>query len=367
MYVIKSEYLKKYLDKNSFKINFLCMKKTLVLIFVIFLLSSCQNEYLEFHKTRQIENTSNRTLEQPNFSFKDIEYLSWITLNKTPDLEFLDKLTTKIDQAKNKVYVEVYIFTEKRLKKALKDAKKRWLDVKVILEKNVYLAWNLNKDTFNELKNAWIEVIYSNPKNYALNHTKMMIIDDEVVISTWNYSYSTFKYNREFFISLKDESYKDIFLKIFENDFNWEKFEISRNNLVLSPFSSREKLEYLLKNAKKSIKIYSHNFWDESIKNILINQKQNNILVQIIFPDLKKVSSNKEIINELKSNKIDLNIINKPEIHAKTILIDDEYLYIWSINFSSYSIDKNREIWILIKNQEIINEFLDIFNDDFFK
>lgn len=343
------------------------MLKKCLLIWLVFLLCSCENEYLEFHKTRQIENTSNIIQNKSAFSFKDIEYLSWITLNYTPSLKFLDELTTKIDQAKNKVYVEVYIFTEKRLKKALKDAKKRWLDVKVILEKNVYLAWNLNKETFNELKNAWIEVVYSNTENYALNHTKMMIIDDEVVISTWNYSYSTFKYNREFFISLKDESYKDVFLEIFENDFNWEKFEISKNNLVLSPFSSREKLEYLIQNAKKSIKIYSHNFWDEDIKNILVNQRQNNILIQMIFPDLKKVSSNKEIINDLKSNKIYIKIIDKPEIHAKTILIDDEYLYIWSINFSNYSIDKNREIWILIKNQEIIKNFLDIFNDDFLK
>ncbi|MBW7954521.1 hypothetical protein H3C61_01785, partial [Candidatus Gracilibacteria bacterium] len=325
------------------------------------------NEYLEFHKTRQIENTSNIIQNKSAFSFKDIEYLSGITLNYTPSLKFLDELTTKIDQAKNKVYVEVYIFTEKRLKKALKDAKKRGLDVKVILEKNVYLAGNLNKETFNELKNAGIEVVYSNTENYALNHTKMMIIDDEVVISTGNYSYSTFKYNREFFISLKDESYKDVFLEIFENDFNGEKFEISKNNLVLSPFSSREKLEYLIQNAKKSIKIYSHNFGDEDIKNILVNQRQNNILIQMIFPDLKKVSSNKEIINDLKSNKIYIKIIDKPEIHAKTILIDDEYLYIGSINFSNYSIDKNREIGILIKNQEIIKNFLDIFNDDFLK
>ncbi len=343
------------------------MLKKYFLIWLIFLLFSCQNEYLEFHNGNSVKDTSNISQDKNDFAFDDIEYFSWIILNHTPSLKFLDELTTKIDSAKNVVYVEVYIFTEKRLKKALKDAKKRWLDVKVILEKNVYLAWNLNKDTFNELKNAWIEIVYSNPKNYALNHTKMMIIDDEIIISTGNYSYSTFKYNREFFISLKDKNYIDIFLKIFENDFNWEKFEIKKNNLVLSPFSSREKLEYLLKNAKKSIKIYAHNFWDENIKDILINQKQNNILIQMIFPDLKKVSSNKEIINDLKSKKIDINIIDKPEIHAKSILIDDEYLYIWSINFSSASIDRNREIWILIKNKEIIKSFLDIFNDDFLK
>jgi phosphatidylserine/phosphatidylglycerophosphate/cardiolipin synthase-like enzyme len=51
-------------------------------------------------------------------------------------------------------------------------------------------------------------------------------------------------------------------------------------------------------------------------------------------------------------------------MHAKAILIDSEYLFIWSINFSDNSIDKNREIWILIKNNEIINDFLYIYKQD---
>jgi len=51
-------------------------------------------------------------------------------------------------------------------------------------------------------------------------------------------------------------------------------------------------------------------------------------------------------------------------MHAKAILIDKEYLFIWSINFSYYSIDRNREVWILIKNSKIINNFLKIYNQD---
>jgi phosphatidylserine/phosphatidylglycerophosphate/cardiolipin synthase-like enzyme len=51
-------------------------------------------------------------------------------------------------------------------------------------------------------------------------------------------------------------------------------------------------------------------------------------------------------------------------MHAKAILTDKKYLYIWSINFSDNSIDNNREIWILIQNNDVINNFIDIFNND---
>lgn len=339
--------------------------KKFIFIILFFLLFSCQNEYLEFHKEKELNKQIQTKLS--DFSFESIKYLSWLTLKKTPDLDLLSDLTTKIDNAKSRVYVEVYIFTEKRLKKSIISAKKRWLDVKVILEKNVYLASNLNKETFKDFEKNGIEVVYSNSWNYSLNHSKMMIIDDLIIISTWNYSYSTFKYNREFFMFLNNKNLLKTFLDIFNFDFMWVRKDIYDNNLVLSPFSSRKKLEYFLKNAKKSIKIYAHNFSDKSISNIILEKQNKWLDIKIIFPDLKKVSSNNDEINILKQSNVNLKLIDKPEIHAKAILIDDKYLYVWSINFSSYSIDENREIWILIKNEDILRQFLGIFNDDFQK
>lgn len=341
------------------------MKKTL--LFLLLFLFSCNNDYQNYHEEKQNLQTQNDELKSQisDFNLEKIKYLSWITLNSTPDTKYLDNLVKKIENAKTKIWVEVYIFTEKRLKNALIKARKSWVKVEILLEKNVYMASNLNKKFYDEFKKAWIDVRYSNSKNYALNHTKMMIIDDEVILSTWNYSYSSFKYNREFFLSIKNPELLKKFEEIFSNDFAWIKKNIYDDNLVLSPFYSRDKMEYLIKNAKNSIKIYSHNFWDENMLNLLKDAQKSWKEVKVIFPSLKKVSSNKEEIEELKNAWINLKTISKPEIHAKTILIDDKYLYIWSVNFSSASMNKNREVGILLSNEEIIKQFLDIFNDDF--
>jgi phosphatidylserine/phosphatidylglycerophosphate/cardiolipin synthase-like enzyme len=119
-------------------------------------------------------------------------------------LDWLDAMVKKIEQSQDRVWVEVYIFTEKRLQKALIDAHKRGIDVKIILEKNVYKAPSLNKKTFQNFEKNGIDVVWSDWEDYSLNHTKMMILDNEFLLSTGNYSYSTFKINREFFISGKD-------------------------------------------------------------------------------------------------------------------------------------------------------------------
>ncbi len=337
------------------------------LFFSILFLSSCEinNDYTKYHQDKNIflQEEKKYKEEIKDFSFEKIKELNEIDIIKTPDTNFLDELVEKINKADSKIYVEIYIFTEKRLKKAILDAKKRWLEVKVLLEKNVYKAPYLNNDIFKEFEKWWIEVKYSKFDNYSLNHTKLMIIDDEAILSTWNYSYSTFKYNREFFLIIKNKDIYNILSYIFNQDFNWIKSSIYDDNLVLSPFYSRDKIEYIIKNAKKSIKIYSHNFNDEKIKNLLI-EKSKEVKVEIIFPDLKKVDSNKEVIDFFKKNKINIYLVDKPEIHAKSIMIDDEFLYIWSINFSKSSIDDNREIWLLLKDKKIISYFSKSFDID---
>ena len=126
-------------------------------------------------------------------------------------------------------------------------------------------------------------------------------------------------------------------------------------------------MEYLLNNAKESIQIYAHNFSDTNMWNILKSQKTKWVSVEMIFPDLKKVASNENEIQDFKENNISIKILDKPEIHAKLILVDNRYLYIGSVNFSPSSIDKNREIWLLIKNPEIVMQIKELFKADFAK
>lgn len=344
------------------------MKKILFLVMSLFFLFSCSNEYKTFHEENNKKIESEKYIKQQvsNFSFEDVKYLSGITLTQTPDTKYLDEIAKKVENAKNRVYLEVYILTETRLQTALKKAHKNWVEVKVLLEKNVYKAPSLNKKSYENLSKSWIDVKYSNPDNYALNHTKMLFIDDEVILSTWNYSYSSFKYNKEFFLNIKNKEINEYFLNIFNADFAWEKLNTYHPNLVLSPFYTREKLDYIIKNAKKEIKIYANNIWDVKILNLLKEAREKGIIVDIIIPSLEKVSSNKDEVEFFKINNINFKHTTwKIQNHAKSILVDDKILYIWSINFSTASIERNREIWILLINEDLIKKFKIFFDKDF--
>ncbi len=340
----------------------------LIIFWVLFISIFSYFFWWEYHKfyenSKELQN-QNKQVESnvQNFQLSDIRTLKNTSISHTPNPQVLTYILDKIDTAQNHVLIEVYILTEKQIKESLKKAQKRGVNVQVILEKNPYKATNINNKTFDFLKKNKINVVWSKWSNYSLNHSKLLLIDNEAIISTWNLSYSTFNFNRDFFIFTKDKKIVSVLEEIFQSDFKWIKQNIYDSNLILSPNYSRNKLHLLINNAQKDIKIYFQYFKDENLEKLLLKKAWEGVKISAIISE----SSWKNDINDIKRLQegwIDIVPLQKIKMHAKMILVDNKYLYIWSINFSNYSLDFNREIGLLLKNQQIITKILDIFQQD---
>ncbi|MDD3144840.1 MAG: phosphatidylserine/phosphatidylglycerophosphate/cardiolipin synthase family protein [Candidatus Gracilibacteria bacterium] len=322
-------------------------------------------EYYNFHKEK-IEISKNESENKKylkDFNLNNINSYENIEIYETPDKKLLENLVEKINNAEKYVYIEVYMLTETRIRESLIKAKKRGIDIKVIMEKDPYLAYSINNKTYDEFQKNNIDVVWSNTKNYSLNHTKLILIDGLNIISTGNLTYSTFTQNRDFFVFIKDNDLNEKLIGIFKDDFTGIKKTIYDKNLVVSPSISREKILKLLDSANNDVKIYMQYFSDDEINNKLIEiRKKKKINISAVIPKTAVDDENTKI---LIKNGINIKEIPKYKMHAKTILIDEKYLLIGSINFSNYSIDKNREIGIIIENRKIISKFLDIFKNDF--
>nr|MDD3720354.1 phospholipase D-like domain-containing protein [Candidatus Gracilibacteria bacterium] len=335
----------------------------LIIILFLFILFSFfyAKEYFLYHTGIAKTNSNFVDVKKSlsDFSFDKIREIDGLEIYNTPDKNLLKLLVEKIRNAKTRVYIEAYIFTEKDLRDALIKAKKSGIDVKVEMEKNVYMAGNLNKNTYNELIKNNIEVVWSDSSDYSLNHSKFFIIDDEVVLSTGNFSYSMFTKNRDFILFINDKIILKSLLENFLLDFKKERDFVYDDNLVLSPFFSREKIEFLLKNAKSDIKLYFPYFEDDVLLKILEDKLNSGTNIEIV------TDKNNERVNELKNIGYKIKVLDKYTEHAKAILIDGTYLYLGSINFSTYSLDKNKETGIIIKDKNIVSKFLDIYKEDF--
>ena len=99
----------------------------IITILLIFFGISFAKEYFSFHSesNSQIEQNTQTKTNLSNFSFDQIREIQNIELFKNPDKNLLKTLVKKIDEAKKRIYIEIYIFTEKDLRAALIRAKKK--------------------------------------------------------------------------------------------------------------------------------------------------------------------------------------------------------------------------------------------------
>jgi len=335
-----------------------------IIVFIIVFTYYNFDEYRTFHQDIiQTEKSKIELLNKiENFKIEDIKNINNIEFYYTPNKELLTKIIDIINNSKKEIYLETYMLTESRTQEAIIKAHKRWVKIQVILEKSPYMSYNINNKAYENLKKTWIEIVWSNKNNYSLNHSKVLLIDDLSIISTGNYTYSTFTNNRDFFIFTDDKNIRKALYENFLNDFVWKNISIYDDNLIFSPSSSRIKFEKLFESANKDIKIYFQYLLDDSLFDKLVKLKtEKNLEVSIVLPE---TAIDDENTKKAEKNWIKISIMKKWTMHAKAILIDEKYLYIWSINFSLNSIDNNREIWILCNNNKIINEFLSIFRED---
>jgi phosphatidylserine/phosphatidylglycerophosphate/cardiolipin synthase-like enzyme len=85
------------------------------------------DEYKTFHQNKiKLEKQKEESIQKINsFEITDIKELKDIQFYYTPNKELLVKIVDLIDNAKNEIYIETYMLTEKRIYEALIKAYKK--------------------------------------------------------------------------------------------------------------------------------------------------------------------------------------------------------------------------------------------------
>jgi phosphatidylserine/phosphatidylglycerophosphate/cardiolipin synthase-like enzyme len=96
---------------------------TYIFIILFLVLFSINNfdEYKNFHQNKIEIKEKNISLNNKieNFELQNIEKLSDVQFYYTPNKKLLEKIISIVNNAKNEIYLETYILTEKRIQQAL--------------------------------------------------------------------------------------------------------------------------------------------------------------------------------------------------------------------------------------------------------
>lgn len=262
-----------------------------------------------------------------------------------------------ISSAQDFLYVWMYNVTHRDSKALIKSLARDGVKIRMIIEDDKY-----GPDE-EQMPRGWgIQVRNDAKLNTNFIHAKVLVSSTFYVIQTANLTFDGFNAQREYYVVGRDKAILQNLKMLFEKDRAWEPLVDAdiHPNLIVCPVDCREKISWMLRSAKESIYIENQYLEDSGIIDILYSQKH--LDLKMIFP---KDKDNIKIDAWWLADHIKL--LTSPRIHAKAILIDKKYLIISSVNFSTNSLDNNREIGIIITNQDAIEKFLKAFWKDWEK
>jgi phosphatidylserine/phosphatidylglycerophosphate/cardiolipin synthase-like enzyme len=277
-----------------------------------------------------------------------------------------------IKNAQKSVYLEMYLLSNRKIVSALEDAAHHHLDVRVMLETHPYGSGSASPTlTLDKLQAAGVKAQATSP-DFALTHEKGMVIDEKTAyIMTSNFTLSALggsssTRNREYDIVDKNQEDVQGILNIFNADWNRTSARYNAPNLVVSPDNSRNSFKSLINNAQKVLIIEAEEMQDREIEQALINTARRGVQVQVILPSPKSSSNdnNGPGIDSIKQGGVQVKEDNQLYMHAKMIVVDGHKAFVGSENISTASLNRNRELGLIIADSNVINTLQQTFQQD---
>lgn len=266
-------------------------------------------------------------------------------------------LVDAIDSATQSIKMTIFRMDDPIVKDALKSAVNRGIQVQTLVAIDSKGWIKRNKKLSDDLEKLGIEVkAQRSEKKIKRYHYKMMVVDEQTsLILTFNPTQKNLHYARDFGVLIKDPEVAAELTRLFDADWNGEKFKPADSPLVISPHNTRARLIELLRSAEHSIRILDAKVADQQALGVLIKKAANGVDVKIISRD--------NDYNRLMPN-FRVRKLARYKLHAKCIVIDGKRFFVGSQNLREVSMDSRREVGIIIEDHAIAQKIERVFDED---
>lgn len=284
-------------------------------------------------------------------------------------------LLDAINNARSSVDLSIYELADGQIVGALQKAQQRGVKVRVLY--NYYsfqhYSFNPNQWALTQLQPSGVEVKPAS-KNFTVMHQKTFVVDGTTaVIMSFNLQKKYFAETRDFGYVTSDPGMVGEIARVFEADWSGLPADISHPALVWSPVNAREKITALITGASKTLDMYNQEARDRDVLNAIVAAVKRGVKVRFITAALKDsstgVDSNQAGRDQLTAAGAQVQVgAGKLYVHAKMVLADygtsTAKAYLGSENFSYTSLNRNRELGVLITDTTMLNSLAGTFSSD---
>jgi cardiolipin synthase A/B len=265
-----------------------------------------------------------------------------------------------IARAEKSIRIKMFIFSDPSLLKAVIDARKRGVDVRIMLNPARRDGQKENDDCRITLTKANVNVIDSNPA-FDLTHEKSMVIDDTTAfVQSLNWETENLTSTRDYAIVTTHKREVEEVMRCFDADWNRDKFDAGNaSHLIWCVGNGRQRLGQLIDGASHSLWLQNERYQDPVIIEHLIRAHGRGVKIHVMARPPHKLKQDKLIegvsgLRSLQDIGAKIHKLRHIKLHAKLILADNARAIIGSINLAPGSFDSRRELAIEVDDPEII-------------
>ena len=267
--------------------------------------------------------------------------------------------------ARQTLNIAMYLLSDRDVIAALEAAEKRGVSVRLMLEEHPFGTGPGNESVESRLRTARILTKWS-PSTFKLSHDKYAIADDQVaLVGTANWTHSAFVGNREYLLVIRGAEEVKQLGALFEADWNRQPAQIGDTRLVVSPINSRRDFRALIESSTTTVDLEAEEMQDPGIESSLGQTARRGVLVRVILPSpTGGPDANAAGRSRLASDGVQIRSLRSPYVHAKDIVVDRQEAFVGSENISSASLDRNREVGLLVEDKSVVDRLESTFEQD---
>jgi cardiolipin synthase len=255
-----------------------------------------------------------------------------------------------IDGAVHSVRVRMFLFTDPTLLDTVIAARRRGVDVRVMLNPARRSGESENKAARKVLTAAGVAVRNSNPA-FDLTHQKSMVIDESIgFVESLNWDTRDFTETRDYAIVTTRSKEVDEMIACFDADWARKKFHpVAGSSLIWCPDNGRERMAQFIDSAKDTLWIQNERYQDTVIIERLVRASKRGVQIHILARAPHTLHKDKLVegvggLRIMHDVGAKIHKLKDLKLHAKMLLADGKRGIVGSINLTPGSFDSRREL-----------------------
>ena len=279
-------------------------------------------------------------------------------------------LLTAIEAARKSIRVKMFLFSDPTLLKALIAAKKRDVDVRVMLNPARRSGEADNQVTKKKLEAAGIEVLDSNPA-FDVTHEKSMVVDDKIAfVKSLNWVTKNLTETRDYaVVTTREKEVREI-IECFEADWKRKPFKAGNDGeMIWCKGNGRDRICRFIDEAQQTLFVQNERYQDAVIIERLVRAHERGVKVHVMTRPPHKLKKEKltegvgglRILNDVG---IKVHKLKHLKLHAKMLLADHSRAIVGSINLTPGSFDSRRELAIEVYSPKVVHRLTRVARHD---